>query len=265
MPNQMQEGTRSKSQAGRSGLLLAGIAAFSLLGGGCTRTFGFQPVSMWNESRLKPFEPSPLSAGGSSARMPPTGSVARGQLAASDPLYSGREGKALLIKSPIPVTPEMLTRGQSRFNVYCYPCHGPLGDGNGMIVSRGFPHPPDYALKRLHEAPVGHFYDVITNGYGVMYSYAERVPVTDRWAIASYIRVLQSRRPMTTVDPYEAERKRARDAAIPDPNRGIRMPGADGAVPAVVPGGTPAGKHAPSPGQPSGTAPGHGPGDGHGH
>src|SRR2546425_9364546 len=96
---------------------------------------------------------------------------------------------------PIPITQEVLERGQLRFNVYCVPCHSRLGDGQGMIVQRGFPHPPDYAIRRLRKAPVGHFFDVMTNGYGVMYSYASRVPPNDRWAIAAYIRVLQAKRP----------------------------------------------------------------------
>src|SRR5579875_3361481 len=90
-----------------------------------------------------------------------------------------------------PVTLALLQRGQERFRIYCTPCHSELGDGNGMIVQRGFPHPPDYTEQRLLDAPVQHFFDVITNGYGVMYSYADRVPVSDRWAIAAYIRALQ--------------------------------------------------------------------------
>ena len=79
-----------------------------------------------------------------------------------------------------------------------------------MIVHRGFPHPPDYALTRLRKAPIGHFFDVMTNGYGVMYSYASRVNIQDRWAIAAYIRVIQAARPEVTIDKYEAEREKAR-------------------------------------------------------
>lgn len=90
-----------------------------------------------------------------------------------------------------PVTLALLTRGQERFRIYCTPCHSELGDGNGMIVQRGFPPPPSYHTDRLRQASVQHFYDVITNGYGVMYSYANRVQPADRWAIAAYIRALQ--------------------------------------------------------------------------
>jgi mono/diheme cytochrome c family protein len=95
-----------------------------------------------------------------------------------------------------PVTPPkldlaLLERGQQRFRIYCTPCHSELGDGNGMIVQRGFPHPPSYHIDRLREVPTQHFFDVITHGWGAMYSFADRVAPEDRWAIASYIRALQ--------------------------------------------------------------------------
>lgn len=92
---------------------------------------------------------------------------------------------------PPPVTLALLQRGQERFRIYCTECHSELGDGNGMIVQRGFPRPPSYHIVRLREAPTQHFYDVITNGYGAMYSFAYRVQPADRWAIAAYIRALQ--------------------------------------------------------------------------
>ena len=90
-----------------------------------------------------------------------------------------------------PLTMALLERGQDRFRIFCTPCHSELGDGNGMIVQRGFPHPPSYHEQRLVDAPTQHFYDVMTNGYGAMYSFAGRVPPEDRWAIAAYIRALQ--------------------------------------------------------------------------
>jgi mono/diheme cytochrome c family protein len=90
-----------------------------------------------------------------------------------------------------PVTLALLQRGQERYRIYCTPCHSELGDGRGMIVHRGFPPPPSYHIARLRQAPAQHFYDVITNGYGAMYSFAERVQPADRWAIAAYIRALQ--------------------------------------------------------------------------
>ena len=92
---------------------------------------------------------------------------------------------------PPPLTLALLQRGQERFRIDCTPCHSELGDGNGMVVQRGFPHPPSYHIDRLRQAPTQHFYDVITNGYGAMYSFAARVAPDDRWAIAAYIRALQ--------------------------------------------------------------------------
>ncbi len=93
---------------------------------------------------------------------------------------------------PPPLTLALMRRGQERFNIYCAPCHGFDGSGDGMVVQRGFPHPPSYHTEKLREAPIQHFYDVITNGYGVMFPYAARVPPPDRWAIIAYIRALQA-------------------------------------------------------------------------
>jgi mono/diheme cytochrome c family protein len=90
-----------------------------------------------------------------------------------------------------PVTPALLQRGQERFDIFCAPCHSRTGDGHGMIVERGFPAPPSYHIDRLRQVPVQHFYDVITDGYGAMFSYRTRVEPADRWAIAAYIRALQ--------------------------------------------------------------------------
>jgi mono/diheme cytochrome c family protein len=90
-----------------------------------------------------------------------------------------------------PLTLALLERGQQRYRIYCTPCHSELGDGNGMVVQRGFPHPPSYHSDRLRQASTQHFYDVITHGYGAMYSFAARVAPDDRWAIAAYIRALQ--------------------------------------------------------------------------
>jgi mono/diheme cytochrome c family protein len=107
---------------------------------------------------------------------------------------------------PPPVTLALLERGQQRHRIYCAPCHGELGDGNGMIVERGFPPPPSYHIARLRAAPVQHFYDVMTNGQGVMYSFAYRVQPADRWAIAAYIRALQHSQNATMADLSPTER-----------------------------------------------------------
>jgi mono/diheme cytochrome c family protein len=108
---------------------------------------------------------------------------------------------------PPPLTLALLQRGQQRFRIYCTPCHSELGDGNGMIVQRGFPHPPSYHDERLVKAPTQHFYDVITHGYGAMYSFAARVAPEDRWAIAAYIRALQLSQHATPDDLSPSERE----------------------------------------------------------
>ncbi len=183
--------------------LLGALVLVPLFGSlaGCTRStreFGttrqFQPVDMWNRTRLKPYE-GVADSEISSARAMPVGAIARGQLRENEALYYGKENGKLVTTFPIPLTEATLKRGQERYTIYCAPCHGGLGDGKGVIITRGFSPPPDYYEdKRVLNAPIGHYYDVITNGYGAMYSYAARVPVNDRWAIAAYIRLLQRAR-----------------------------------------------------------------------
>jgi len=108
--------------------------------------------------------------------------------------------------TPPALTPALLERGQERFRIYCTPCHSELGDGRGMVVQRGFPAPPSYHDQRLREAPVQHFYDVITQGYGAMYPFADRIQPADRWAIAAYIRALQRSQNATLSQVPDADR-----------------------------------------------------------
>ena len=171
---------------------------------------------MYAQPKYKPLEPSALFADGNSARTPPPGSVPMAQGAAAD-TASGRRGLMTLAPAPgpalpldaqgrslaqgevgerryanpLPLTRALLQRGQERFEIYCAPCHDRSGNGDGMIVRRGFPAPPSYHTDRLRNAPDSHFYQVISNGYGVMYPYADRVDPRDRWAIVAYIRALQ--------------------------------------------------------------------------
>ena len=112
--------------------------------------------------------------------------------------------------TPPPLTLALLERGQARFRIYCTPCHSELGDGHGMVVQRGFPAPPSYHIERLRAAPVEHFYDVMTHGYGAMYSYANRVQPADRWAIAAYIRALQLSQHATLADVPADQRDKLR-------------------------------------------------------
>lgn len=165
---------------------------------GCTRDYKFQPVDMWNGSRLKPYEQVNFFPNNTVMQHPPAGTVARGQERADEPTFYGTQNGALVTYNPImnaATTPAakkaVIERGQERYNIYCQPCHGLGGYGDGMIVQRGFAKPPSYHIDRLRTAPEGHYFDVITNGYGSMYSYAARVPTRDRWAIAAYIRALQ--------------------------------------------------------------------------
>jgi mono/diheme cytochrome c family protein len=108
---------------------------------------------------------------------------------------------------PFPITRKDLDRGRERFNIYCTPCHDYTGSGHGMIVQRGFPAPPSYHIDRLRQAPVGHFFDVITNGSGTMYSYAARVSPEDRWRIVAYIRALQLSQKASVDDVPRAQRQ----------------------------------------------------------
>lgn len=146
---------------------------------------------MHNQPKYKPFAATTFFDDGRSERPTIDDTVARGQLHLNAARYTGKvDGKDINF-FPIQITHADLERGQERFNIYCSPCHGRLGNGHGMIVARGLRQPPSYHDPRLVNAPVGHFFDVMTNGYGAMYSYASRVAVDDRWRIAAYIRALQ--------------------------------------------------------------------------
>ncbi len=136
------------------------------------------------------------------------GTVAHGHLRTDTLLYTGRINGVVADEFPFPITAADLERGRERFNVYCTPCHDYTGSGRGMVVQRGFQHPapPSYHIDRLMKAPVGHFFEVMTNGYGAMYSYAARVSVEDRWRIAAYIRALQLSQHATLDDVPAPER-----------------------------------------------------------
>ncbi len=135
-----------------------------------------------------------------SARPLVTGTVPQSETERDELLYSGISHGQLATEFPFPVTLDLLKRGQERYNIFCSPCHGRTGNGDGLIARRGFRHPPSYHIERLRRAPVGHFYDVITHGFGSMYDYADRVPPRDRWAIIAYIRALQLSQNATLAD-----------------------------------------------------------------
>lgn len=168
---------------------------------------------MHNQPRYKPLAATDFFGDGRSSRPSIDDTVARGQLRVDTPRFTGKENGKDIDYFPIQITRDDLERGRERFNIYCSPCHGRLGDGNGMIVSRGLRQPPDYHDDRLRTAPIGHFFDVMTNGYGAMYSYASRVPVDDRWRIAAYIRALQASQSPTGAAAQTAGKKSASGGA----------------------------------------------------
>jgi mono/diheme cytochrome c family protein len=157
---------------------------------GCSQNMDSQP-------KYQEYEPAPLFRNGRVLQAPVVGTVARGDLARA----------AQAIEKPA-LTAELLARGQQEFDVFCAPCHGRAGDGNGMVVQRGMPRPRTFHEDRLRTAPDQHFFDVITKGYGAMYAHAARVEPRDRWAIIAYIRALQLSQHATLDDVPGQERER---------------------------------------------------------
>lgn len=212
----------------RLGLLL--ISVFCLLASGCGVRFDMQ-----DQPRYKTLKKSDFFKDGKAMRELPEGTIARGLLKENKAFYTGKidnpdpnaqvqttsdaAGNTLVSsfpnaidEFPIPVTKELVDRGQDRYNIYCIVCHGPVGMGDGMIVRRGFSPPPTYHDDRLRNAPVGHFYDVISNGWGKMNPYAHMIEPGDRWAIVAYIRALQ-----VSQDPAETMRMNPAAPAVPGP------------------------------------------------
>lgn len=206
---------RSCSRRPISCLLLS--VACLLFAAGCR-------VDMQDQPRMKPYRSSPFFKDGLSSRPLVEGTVPRGWLRDDQEFFTGKKAGSAkqaggpaqtattanpisgsgqstaaypddVEKFPFPVTKEILDRGASRYQIFCSVCHGPTGTGDGMIVRRGFRKPPSFFEPRLREAPVGHYFDVVTNGWGTMPSYAAQIPVQDRWAIIAYVRALELTRP----------------------------------------------------------------------
>ena len=173
---------------------------FALLAAAALAGCGDQ--SMTRQPRYGPNGPAPAFANGSAAQTPPAGTVA-----VEDAVLRREE------TNPPTVDLALLQRGKERFGIFCAPCHGYAGDGDGAIVRRGFPHPPSYYSAALMRAPAEQIFDVITNGYGIMYAYGSRVPPHDRWAIVAYIRALQQSRSATVAEAPG-------DSGTPPPLRG---------------------------------------------
>jgi hypothetical protein len=178
---------------------ILGMAALALWLTGCR-------MDMHEQPKYLPYEPTTFFDDGRSERPVVPGTVARGQLRLDELLYTGKENGVLSNKFPFPITRADLERGRQRYNIYCTPCHDYTGSGQGIVVQRGFPPPPSFHIDRLRQAPVGHFFDAMTSGYGSMYSYSSRIEPEDRWRIAAYIRVLQLSEHSTVQDVPESER-----------------------------------------------------------
>jgi mono/diheme cytochrome c family protein len=165
------------------------------------------------QPKYKPLDQSSFFEDNRSARPVVPDTVARGHLRTDELLYTGKVNGTPADAFPFPITRQDLERGRERYDIYCAPCHGRLGDGQGMIVQRGFPPPPSYHSDRLRATPAGQYFDVITNGFGKMYSYASRVSPEDRWRIVAYIRALQLSQSASIQDVPEPARKQLQEKA----------------------------------------------------
>ena len=147
---------------------------------------------MRDEPKLNPDEPTTFFASGTSSQPLVADTVPRGYAETDVAFFTGKDASGNLVTDfPFPITKQDILRGQERFNIYCAECHGRVGNGGGVVAFRGFPGPPSYHQARLRNAPIGHFFDVMTNGFNKMPSYANQIPPRDRWDIAAYIRALQ--------------------------------------------------------------------------
>src|SRR5438093_7545533 len=186
---------------------------------------------MHDQPRVKTYAMSDFYADLRSERPPVEGTVARGQLHEDTYFYTGKIGAnpGDYMPSQVPVNAENLARGHERFNIYCAPCHSRLGDGNGMVPQRGYKHPSSYHDERLRKAPLGYFFDVMTNGFGAMSDYASQIPVRDRWCIVAYIRALQLSQRATIADVPAGQKVPSEPPVFGEPGSGATptaiMPG----------------------------------------
>ena len=197
--------------------LLPAILLSLTLTAGCRIDMHVQPY-------YRTMSKSDFFADNRSARLPVEGTVARGDLHEDTYFYTGKLGNAPGDYVPFPVTKEVLDRGRERFNINCTPCHGRVGDGNGFIPSRGFRRPPSYHIERLRKVPIGYFFDVMTNGFGVMPEYGTQVSARDRWCIAAYIRALQLSQNAGSADIPSGQKVPSPAPEFPDIGTGATLP-----------------------------------------
>lgn len=168
-------------------------------------------LDMHDQPKYKSYKASEFYDDGRASRQPPRGTVPFGGAQQDQHFFTGMINGKPAAEFPFPVTRQLLERGRERFNIYCAPCHDRTGTGQGMIVQRGMKLPPSYHITRLREAPPGYFFDVMTRGFGAMYSYASRISPHDRWAIVAYIRALQLSQHATIGDIPQEEMSRLED------------------------------------------------------
>ena len=182
-------------------------------------------LDMHVQPRQNPLSYSDFYADHRSARPPVEGTVARGQLNADTYFYTGKIGNNPGDEMPFPVTKEVLERGRERYDIYCAPCHSRVGDGNGLVPARGFARkPPSYHIPRLQKAPLGYFYDVMSNGFGIMPDYAAQITPEDRWIIVAYIRALQLSQNATTADVPAGQKIPSQPPKFREPGSGATLP-----------------------------------------
>ena len=194
-----------KNKSSLVALLSAGLYIF--VAAGCSNNTLRQDMA--NQPRQNPLSPSDFFADGRSERPILENTVARGSVE-NDALNTPKDSNVF----PVPITQELLERGRERYGIYCTPCHGLQGNGLGMVAMRGLKHPPSYHIDRLRQAPNGYIYDVITNGFGSMYSYSMQLTPKDRWAVVAYVRALQLSRNAKVADlPADVREKLQAGAA----------------------------------------------------
>lgn len=197
----MSRGENMRSNA-RPTLRLACVALLSLIAlAGCRR-----PQMMANQPQYDPLEKSSAFADSAASRPLVEGTVQRGSLDPTDTLLTGKVGDAFVDDFPLPLTPELMARGHERFDIYCSPCHGLAGYGDGMIVARGYRKPPSFHTDQLRSRQNGYLFDVITNGFGSMPAYRAQVKPEDRWAIVAFLRALQVSQNASLADVAQADR-----------------------------------------------------------
>jgi hypothetical protein len=200
------------------------LAALALLSLAILATAGCR-IDMHVQPRYNPLAKSDFFSDHRAARPLLDGTVARGDERADTYFYTGKMGSNPGEYMPFPVTKQVMDRGRERFNIYCSPCHSTLGDGNGFVPTRGFSKkPPSYHIERLMKAPIGYFFDVMTNGYGIMQDYSAQVSPHDRWCIAAYIRALQLSENATMSDVPAGQSIPSKPPQFVEPGSGATLP-----------------------------------------